>query len=113
MPLALEIAFETLPFVIANLPPLKDVFSKPVGAIKQIVSQSEYWLERVALTMKKKRNVIIITGEIGSGKTTLLSAIWSGLAGAGIQTGGIIATAVYEQDTKTGYTCLLYTSRCV
>ena len=104
VPLALEIAFETLPFVIANLPPLKDVFSKPVGAIKQIVSQSEYWLERVALTMKKKRNVIIITGEIGSGKTTLLSAIWSGLAGAGIQTGGIIATAVYEQDTKTGYT---------
>lgn len=77
---------------------------KPVGAIKQIVSQSEFWLERVALTMKKKRNVIIITGEIGSGKTTLLSAISSGLAGAGIQTGGIIASAVYEQDAKTGYT---------
>lgn len=104
LPLALEIAFETLPFVIANLPPLKNIFMKPVGAIKQIVSQSEFWLERVALTMKKKRNVIIITGEIGSGKTTLLSAISSGLAGAGIQTGGIIASAVYEQDAKTGYT---------
>jgi len=103
LPLALEIAFETLPFMIANLPPLKDVFRKPIGVIRQIVAQSEFWLEKVALTMKKKSNVIILTGEIGSGKTTLITEIASQLAAAGIKATGIIASAVYENGNKTGY----------
>jgi nucleoside-triphosphatase len=103
LPLALEVAFETLPFVIANLPSIKDIFRKPVSVIMQIGAQSEYWLERVALTMKKKRNVVLITGEIGSGKTTLISAISARLKASGIVTGGIIASAVYENGTKTGY----------
>jgi nucleoside-triphosphatase THEP1 len=106
LPLALEIAFETLPFVIANLPPVKDVFRKPVGVIRQIVAQSEFWLEKVALTMKKKSNVIIITGEIGSGKTTLISGISSRLKESGFKTGGIIAPSVYVQENKTGYTII-------
>lgn len=103
LPLALEIAFETLPFMIANLPPLKDVFRKPVGAIRQIVAQSEFWLGKVALTMKKKSNVVIITGEIGSGKTTLISAISERLQQSGIHLGGIVASANYQAEEKIGY----------
>ena len=103
LPLALEIAFETLPFVIANLPPVKDVFRTPVGVIRQIVAQSEFWLEKVALTMKKKSNVIIITGEIGSGKTTFISGIADLLKKSGINMGGIIAPAIYEHGEKKGY----------
>ena len=103
LPLALEVAFETLPFVIANLPSIKDIFRKPVTVIRQIGAQSEFWLEKVALTMKKKSNVVLITGEIGSGKTTLISGISSRLKASGILTGGIIASAVYENETKTGY----------
>ncbi len=103
LPLALEISFETLPFVIANLPSISDIFRKPVGVIRQIVSQSEFWLEKVALTMKKKSNVILITGEIGSGKTTLVNAISSRLNIAEIEAGGIIAPAIYSNGVKTGY----------
>jgi nucleoside-triphosphatase THEP1 len=103
LPLALEVAFETLPFVIANLPSVKDIFRKPVSVIRQIGAQSEYWLERVALTMKKKSNVVLITGEIGSGKTTLISAISARLKASGVLAGGILASAVYENETKTGY----------
>jgi len=103
LPLALEIAFETLPFVIANLPPLKEVFRKPAGTIRQIGAQSEFWLERVALTMKKKSNVVLITGEIGSGKTTLITAISARMKASGIVAGGIIASAIYENEVKTGY----------
>ena len=103
LPLALEVAFETLPFVIANLPSVKDIFRKPVSVIRQIGAQSEYWLERVALTMKKKSNVVLITGEIGSGKTTLISTISARLKASGVITGGILASAVYENETKTGY----------
>ncbi|MFA5972437.1 MAG: nucleoside-triphosphatase [Lentimicrobiaceae bacterium] len=103
LPLALEIAFETLPFVVANLPSLNDIFKKPLTVLRQIVAQSEYWLEKVALTMKKKSNVIIITGEIGSGKTSLISGISVRLKESGILAGGIIAPAVFEGDQKTGY----------
>jgi len=103
LPLALEIAFETLPFVIANLPPLKDVFRKPVSMIRLIVAQSEFWLEKVALTMKKKSNVILITGEIRSGKTTLINAIAARLRETGIEAGGILAPAVYVNGVKKGY----------
>lgn len=103
LPLALEIAFETLPFVIANLPSLKDIFRKPVATTRQIVAQAEFWLEKVALTMKHKSNVILITGEIGSGKTLLITQIAAHLRENGIKTGGIIAPAIYENDVKTGY----------
>jgi len=103
LPLALEIAFETLPFVIANLPSIKDIFRKPVGVTRQIVAQSEFWLQKVALTMKKKSNVVIITGEIGSGKTSLLKAISLRLKESGIKTGGILAPAIFENSEKKGY----------
>ncbi len=103
LPLALEISFETLPFVIANLPSSSDIFRKPVTVMQQIVAQAEYWLEKVALTMKKKSNVILITGEIGSGKTSLISEIAIRLKENGIKTGGIIAPAVYENGIKKGY----------
>jgi nucleoside-triphosphatase THEP1 len=106
LPLALEIAFETLPFVIANLPSLSGIFRNPVGVIRQIVAQSEFWLEKVALTMKKKSNVIIITGEIGSGKTSLISEIASRFKDSGILAGGITAPVVYENEGKTGYNIL-------
>jgi len=56
--------------------------------------------------MKKKSNVIIITGEIGSGKTTLISAISLRLKESGIKTGGILAPAIYEEGNKTGYNIL-------
>lgn len=106
LPLALEIAFETLPFVIGNLPSLKSIFRKPVGTMRQIVAQAEFWLEKMALTMKKKQNVIIITGEIGSGKTTLITKLAIQLKERGIETGGIIAPANYVGDEKVGYTVI-------
>jgi nucleoside-triphosphatase THEP1 len=103
LPLALEIAFETLPFVIVNLPPLKDIFRKPVSVVRQIVSQAEFWLEKVALTMKRKSNVVIITGEIGSGKTALITELASLLKNRGIKIGGILAPAIYSAGEKAGY----------
>jgi nucleoside-triphosphatase THEP1 len=53
--------------------------------------------------MKKKANVILITGEIGSGKTTLINAIAARFRETGIEVGGILAPAVYANGVKTGY----------
>lgn len=106
LPIALEIAFEALPFMISNLPPAKQIFSRPLGAIRTIINQSEFWLGKMALTLKKKNNVVIVTGEIGSGKTSFMSKLAERLASEGIKAGGIIAPARYNGDEKTGYSVI-------
>jgi len=106
LPLALEVAFETLPFVIANAPSFRNFLKKPLTVMKQVVSQSEFWLERVALSMKKKSNVIIISGEINDGKSTLMNELALRFKNQGIEIGGIVSPAVLEKGIKTGYQLL-------
>jgi nucleoside-triphosphatase THEP1 len=106
LPLALEVAFETLPFVIANAPSFRNFLKKPLTVMKQIVSQSEFWLKRVALSMKKKSNVIIITGEINDGKSTLMLELAVRFKNHNIQAGGIVSPAILENGIKTGYALL-------
>jgi nucleoside-triphosphatase THEP1 len=106
LPLALEVAFETLPFVIANAPSFRNFLKKPLSVMKQVVSQSEFWLERVALSMKKKSNVIIISGEINDGKSTLMHELAVRFKGHNIQAGGIVSPAILENGIKAGYALL-------
>ena len=103
LPLALEVAFDTLPFVIANAPAFKDILKKPVTVMRQVVGQAEFWLERVALSMKKKSNVIIITGEIYDGKSTLMNELAICFKNNKIKAGGIVSPALFENDIKVGY----------
>jgi nucleoside-triphosphatase THEP1 len=106
LPLALEVAFETLPFVIANAPSFRNFLKKPLTVMKQVVSQSEFWLERVALSMKKKSNVILISGEINDGKSTLMHELAVRFKDHTIQAGGIVSPAILDNGIKTGYALL-------
>jgi nucleoside-triphosphatase THEP1 len=106
LPLALEVAFETLPFVIANAPSFRNFLKKPLTVMKQVVSQSEFWLERVALSMKKKSNVILISGEINDGKSILMHELAARFKEQNIQVGGIVSPAILENGIKTGYALL-------
>ncbi len=103
LPSTLEIAFETLPFVIGNMPDFKSFFKKPVNVILKIIIQAEVWLDRVKLKQNDKRNIIIITGDIGQGKTTLLGEIIDWCRNNNIKMGGILSPAVYENDKRIGY----------
>ncbi len=103
LPLALEVAFETLPFVIANMPDFKDFFKRPVFVVQQIVSQADIWLEKVSFKQRKKENVIIITGNIGQGKTTLLINIVNFFRQHKIRVGGIVSPVVIENNQSIGY----------
>jgi nucleoside-triphosphatase len=103
LPLSLEVAFNTLPFIISNLPSLHDIFKKPVPVLRQLTAQAEFWLGKVELSLKKKSNVILVTGITGEGKSTLLAELAARFKSRDIQTGGIISPAVYEHEAKTGY----------
>jgi len=103
LPLALEVAFDTLPFVIANLPRLQEIFKKPVSIFQQLVLQADFWLDRVTLKLLNKSNVIIIKGTKGQGKTTLLNKIVNILEKNNIKTGGILSPYYFENNIHSGY----------
>ncbi len=103
LPLSIEVAFNTLPFVIGNMPSIKDVFKKPIPVLRQLTAQAEFWLGRVELSLRKKSNVIIVTGDKGEGKSTMLAELGVLFKNRGIQTGGIISPAVFENNVRTGY----------
>ena len=103
LPLSLEAAFNTLPFIISNLPSFRDIFKKPVPILRQLTAQAEFWLGKVELSLKKKSNVILVTGDTGEGKSTLLAELAIFFKSRNIQTGGIISPAVIENNIKSGY----------
>ena len=103
LPLSLEVAFNTLPFIISNLPSFRDIFNNPVPMLRQLTAHAEFWLGKVELSLKKKSNVILVTGDTGDGKSTLLGELVMLFKNRGIQTGGIISPAIVENDVKSGY----------
>jgi nucleoside-triphosphatase THEP1 len=103
LPLSLEVAFNTLPFIISHLPSLNDIFKNPIPILRQLTAQAEFWLGKVGLSLRKKNNTILVTGDRGDGKSTMLAELASLFKSQGIQTGGIISPAVFEEGIKAGY----------
>jgi len=104
--IAFEVAFDTLPMVIANLPLLKDVFKKPIKIFHEVVSQIDYWLDKIELRAINRSNIIFITGHEKTGKSSFLYKIVKQLKQEGIHVGGFISPAVREDDIFTGHDLL-------
>jgi nucleoside-triphosphatase THEP1 len=101
LPMALELSFESLPLMIANIPEFKVILKNPVSVIYQIIAQAEYRLADIKNRSAKK--VIIITGAIGQGKTTCLLKIIESLKAKNITVGGFYSPRIMEKDTTVGY----------
>jgi len=103
LPLALEVAFDTLPQAIGRLPAAREIFRNPVSVIRHQVAHAGYFLEKVDLRFRKKPFVCILTGPIGEGKTTLLTLLAESLKKKGIAAGGILSPSVVENGQRVGY----------
>jgi nucleoside-triphosphatase THEP1 len=101
--LALEVAFETLPFVIARLSGLKHIFRRPVSVLHQLISHADYWLQKLTLKNIPKQPVTILTGKIGQGKSGMLEALVKVLQEKGYRIGGIVSPCRMEEGHRTGY----------
>jgi nucleoside-triphosphatase THEP1 len=103
LPLALELSFESLPSMIANIPEFKTIIKNPVSVIYQFISQAEFRLTE----MKNKNNfiqkVFILTGSPGQGKTTCLQKIIEIINREKINLGGIYSPRMMENNKTTGY----------
>lgn len=103
LPLALEISFESLPLMIANIPDFRTILKNPVSIIYQIISQAELRLIELKKSMNMNQNVFIITGTVGQGKTTNIEKIASVLKKNEIPVGGFYSPRIMKNDKTIGY----------
>ncbi|HOV11844.1 MAG TPA: nucleoside-triphosphatase [Bacteroidales bacterium] len=103
LPLALEIAFDTLPLMVSNLPKTRELFKKPSLTFRQLVARADFWLEKTELKLNDRQNVIIVSGSERTGKSTFLTHIIHQLKDKNLRPGGFVAPALYENDVNIGH----------
>jgi nucleoside-triphosphatase THEP1 len=106
LPMALELSFESLPAMIAFLPPVKILLKNPVSVMQQIIAMAETRLEEIRQKQQFKRKIFIISGKVGEGKTRILEQLVGLLKENNISTGGILAPRIMENGQTIGYDLL-------
>ena len=101
LPLALELSFQSLPMMVANLPESRSMIKNPVSVIHQIISQIDSRLSEIKSNLSGK--IFIITGSVGEGKTTQIQKIVETLKSQNISTAGILSPRILENGTTKGY----------
>ena len=102
LPMALELAVESLPAFITNMPDVKSIFKNPVSIFHRVISQADIRLYEI----KEKNNsggIFIITGKAAAGKTTYVRNLIGFLRKNNIKTYGIISEKVITGTVTTGY----------
>ncbi len=96
LPYSLELAFESLPAVISNMPKWKDITRKPIASFGSYMQKANYLLELQEKKQMNLRRIIIITGEIGEGKTSLMKKIITAVKAEGLKIKGFLALAAFD-----------------
>lgn len=99
LPVALELAFETLPVVIRHLPEVKTFFTRPGAVIRQLIRLAEQRLE----ALQRPSAIILLTGEYASGKTGFLRQLIPLLKEKHIRIRGFYAPRIMEGAETVGY----------
>jgi nucleoside-triphosphatase THEP1 len=103
LPLALELSFESLPSMIANIPELKTIIKNPVSVIYLIISQVDIRLAELKGKLDSFQKIFILTGTSEQGKTTQIQKIIEVLKENKISVGGIFSPRVMENGKTIGY----------
>lgn len=101
LPVALELAFESLPLIISSLPDLRSVFKKPVLVIHAMLYQADKRF--LNLRNRENRKLFILSGQIDSGKTTFTKVLLSYLSNENVKAGGFYAEKYYQDGNISGY----------
>lgn len=99
LPIALELAFESLPMVIYHLPEVKTFFTQPGAVIRNLVQLAENRFKELQIN----RNIIILTGNYAQGKTTRLQEIIHLLKKKKLNLEGFFAPRLMEEEQTIGY----------
>ncbi len=98
--LSLELAFEALPTIIADMASPRKFISNPMQSLAALINQAEGWLQHFSNKNIKKPNIVIITGKKGEGKTTFLIEIVNNCKAKKIETTGILQLGFWENNKR-------------
>ncbi|MGE5357210.1 MAG: nucleoside-triphosphatase [Deltaproteobacteria bacterium] len=101
VPVSLELAFESLPQLIKELPDIRIILSKPGLVINTMFDMAEEKIKEIKKQTDVK--VFLVTGAIDSGKTTFIKKLVHELQNNGIKTAGIISEKKYFESQRVGY----------
>lgn len=99
LPVALELAFESLPLFINNLPEVKTFFTQPAVVIRNLIQLGEKRFNE----LKINNQIIILTGSYSQGKTKRLQELLLLLKEKNIKIDGFFSPRLLEGEQTVGY----------
>jgi nucleoside-triphosphatase THEP1 len=103
LPLALELSFESLPSMIANIPEFRTIIKNPVSVFYQIISQVDFRLAELKRKIAFNQRIFILSGASEQGKTTHLQKVIEIFKENNITVGGIYSPRIIENNKTIGY----------
>jgi len=100
---AMEIAFDTLPTLIASLGEQRNVLRHPVTSLSRLLLVAKQRLTELDLRESPLKKIFIVTGDRASGKTSLLAALTKEFQQRQRSVGGILSPVVQKDSMRTGY----------
>lgn len=101
IPAALEVAFNSLPFIVANLPDAKTFLRKPGSVIRVLIRYAEDSFNKYSGSRHTK--VLIVSGEVAEGKTSVVVDLIQSMRKKNIAVGGIYSQRIVEDGQTVGY----------
>lgn len=101
LPLALELSFESLPVMVANIPDIKTIIRNPVSVLHQLISEAEQKFDKYKNDISQK--VFIISGAVDEGKTTAIRKLIEVFKENNIKSAGIYSLKIIENNLIVGY----------
>lgn len=98
---ALDLAFDSLPYVVSNIPSAKTFIKNPSSIIKILVYHAEERFE--IMSKKQSTRVFIVSGGIAEGKTSFVRELATILKKEGYKLGGFYSPRVLENENTIGY----------
>jgi nucleoside-triphosphatase THEP1 len=102
LPYALELSFESLPFIIANLPDAKTFVKNPVEVVKLLIRHAENRFSELK-NRQQKASVFIVSAGIAEGKTAFIKELAGVLQTNSIVVGGFYAPRIIQDHRTIGY----------
>jgi len=101
--LALELSFETLPSMIADIPDVRTMMKNPGGVIFHLISRADERLVQIRHEQEAEPQVFIITGDRDDGKTRNLLSTIDELKSRDLSVAGIYSPKIIENNVIIGY----------
>lgn len=97
-----QIAFATLPRVIAAMPAPRAMLRHPLRAVGALAQHLDAWLAEVEGELPRPL-AVVLTGEVGAGKTTFAARLVALLQARRVPVGGILAPGLWRDGQRWGF----------